>query len=36
MLYITPREFFALWDAYLEDHGQDTGRRRGGGIDDLP
>lgn len=36
MLHTTPREFIALWNAYLEDHGQDTGNRRNGGIDDLP
>ena len=35
MLFMTPREFFALWNEHLEIHG---GKKRSGGcsIDDLP
>ena len=35
MLFMSPREFFALWDEHLEYHGQKP-KDRVASIDDLP
>lgn len=35
MLFMSPREFFALWDEYLDYHGQRP-KDKVASIDDLP